>query len=145
MTPYLHSIYCDDIRMEVGDKLTLVGIYTGDLVVKGDLPSVLPKLCIQLTYTQPRELAAKEKLTFSVLKGDKTIAELAIPASELEAQRRALSPSATHLAVNVSIILSPFEIDEECSLKPRVQIDDEDPIKGRSLKIVKGPADQPSA
>lgn len=31
----LDFIVCDDIRQEVGDKVTLVGVYAGSLIIKG--------------------------------------------------------------------------------------------------------------
>ena len=30
---HLEVIYCDDIREEVGGKISLMGIYTGDMIV----------------------------------------------------------------------------------------------------------------
>jgi hypothetical protein len=38
------SVFCDDIRQEVGGKITLVGAYAGELIVFGEPSSILPKL-----------------------------------------------------------------------------------------------------
>lgn len=40
-------IICDDIREEVGNKFSLIGIYRGD-VLNLHMPHVLPKLCFHL-------------------------------------------------------------------------------------------------
>lgn len=38
-----HCLFCDDVRFEVGNKLTLVGIYSGDLLWPYPLPGIIPK------------------------------------------------------------------------------------------------------
>jgi hypothetical protein len=43
---YGHVIFCDDVRREIDGKLTLVGVYNGNLTVFGGFPAVLPKLCV---------------------------------------------------------------------------------------------------
>lgn len=44
--PYGSVVFCDDIREEVSGKVTLVGCYGADLVVGGEVPAILPKLCM---------------------------------------------------------------------------------------------------
>ena len=45
ITRHLEVIFCDDIREEVGNKLSFMGVYSADLTVPV-LPIVLNKLCI---------------------------------------------------------------------------------------------------
>lgn len=40
-----HIILCDDVRHEVGNKLSLMGVYGADLCISR-LPAMLPHLCI---------------------------------------------------------------------------------------------------
>ena len=49
---YLEVIYCDDVRQEVGNKQSLIGVYPGDLYLEA-LPAVLPKLCMVATLVIP--------------------------------------------------------------------------------------------
>jgi hypothetical protein len=51
-------IFCDDIRHEIGDKATYVGVYTGQMILVGNLPMTLPKLCaaITLRISPPTEI-----------------------------------------------------------------------------------------
>lgn len=42
---HLEVIYCDDIREEVGSKLSYMGVYAGELNVAGG-PQLIAKLCI---------------------------------------------------------------------------------------------------
>ena len=47
------SIFCDDIRFEQDEKISLVGLYpTQRLVAPTPFPLVLPKLCIWIEYQE---------------------------------------------------------------------------------------------
>lgn len=43
------SITCDDIRHEVGNKLSFMGVYGKDIVLS-KIPLTFPKLCVALFY-----------------------------------------------------------------------------------------------
>lgn len=51
-TPYGHTIFCDDVRQEIGGKTSLMGIYKGTLVVQGPAPVTLPRLCLHSTFIE---------------------------------------------------------------------------------------------
>lgn len=40
--------FCDDVRFEVGNKMSLMGIYGGELYLTGKPPTLLPKLVLVL-------------------------------------------------------------------------------------------------
>lgn len=44
-----YAIICDDIRHEIGDKFSLIGIYGSDISV-AQLPFFFPKLCVVVSY-----------------------------------------------------------------------------------------------
>lgn len=44
-----YYIVCDDIRREVGNRTSLIGIYPDDILLS--IPSVLPKLCIHSVFS----------------------------------------------------------------------------------------------
>lgn len=46
---YEYSIICDDIRQEVGNKLSFMGIYGPDIVVP-EVPFTFPQLCAAISY-----------------------------------------------------------------------------------------------
>ena len=50
-----HAIFCDDIRMEVGNKLTFAGCYFGYMFLNSDFPATIPRLCVAVQYSQKRE------------------------------------------------------------------------------------------
>jgi hypothetical protein len=43
----ISTILCDDIRQEMGNKISLMGIYGKEVIIP-DIPFVFPKLCIWL-------------------------------------------------------------------------------------------------
>jgi hypothetical protein len=46
----MNTIFCDDVRMEVDNKFTYVGVYSGDILVKASsFPVVLAKFCMVIT------------------------------------------------------------------------------------------------
>jgi len=48
-----YAIICDDIRHEMGDKFSLIGIYGADVYV-AQLPFLFPKLCVAVSYRNMR-------------------------------------------------------------------------------------------
>jgi hypothetical protein len=44
-----YAIICDDIRHEMGDKFSLIGIYGSDIYV-AQIPFFFPKLCAAIAY-----------------------------------------------------------------------------------------------
>lgn len=61
LLPSGHTIFCDDIRHELGGKITFVGVYTNYLFISGTLPVTLPKLCLGIVYREERD--SREKVT----------------------------------------------------------------------------------
>jgi hypothetical protein len=51
---YGYTIFCDDIRVEVGNKLTFVGVYTVGMMINASFPIVMPKLAFHVVYMQRR-------------------------------------------------------------------------------------------
>jgi len=61
-----YCIFCEDIRQEVNNKLTFVGVYFGaELNVLGVLPAGIGKFCIQAMFKQ-RVADGLATLTFEV-------------------------------------------------------------------------------
>jgi hypothetical protein len=54
--PFGSTVFCDDIRQEVADKHSLMGVYQGILVLP-ELPAAIPKLGFFITIFEPRDIA----------------------------------------------------------------------------------------
>src|SRR5262249_159168 len=51
---YGYTIFCDDIRVEVGGKLTYVGGFQGVMTVHMPFPATLPRFAMHFVYMQRR-------------------------------------------------------------------------------------------
>jgi len=52
---YGYTIFCDDIRQEIGGKFSYIGVYSGFMFVPA-FPITLPKLCLAISLLQRREI-----------------------------------------------------------------------------------------
>src|ERR1700732_4431798 len=50
------TIFCDDIRQEIGGKITFIGSYGTEMVVQGVFPAVLAKFAFGITFMQRRSV-----------------------------------------------------------------------------------------
>lgn len=51
---HIEVLYCDDIRREMGNKISCMGIYSAHLVLPA-FPAAIPRLCILVTAMSPFE------------------------------------------------------------------------------------------
>lgn len=65
-----HTIFCDDIRQEIGGKTTYVGAYHGVIFVRGTFPVTLPKFAFAITLYQKREFFISDFAFKIFLPGD---------------------------------------------------------------------------
>lgn len=125
------AVYCDDVRQETGNKLSLMGVYQSSLIVP-TLPFVLPKLCI---LVEVRTSASEPfgELKVEVLKNKEVLISGTIQA-DAAAQQTAVAaglPSAGEeleqiFSVSLVLQISPFQITEaDFWLRTRVTADGE--------------------
>ena len=58
-----YAIICDDIREEVGNKLSYIGIYGRDIFVP-NIPFNFPKLCVIITY---KDIKIDDSFSFKII------------------------------------------------------------------------------
>jgi len=65
--PYGTATFCDDFRQEVGNKVTLVGVYSGDMTFPQGVtfPLGIPKLVVRGTWVESTDTDLNE-ITFKV-------------------------------------------------------------------------------
>jgi len=85
------AIYCDDIRYEMGGKATLVGVYSGQLIVP-KFPAKLSKLCIYATVVIPIEMVVQGPAYARVLRRDEVVSEVEMDLSSRQTNLK-LHPS----------------------------------------------------
>ncbi|WP_118182103.1 DUF6941 family protein [Paraburkholderia phosphatilytica] len=135
MTRYAHTLFCDDIRMEVGGKSSLMGLYHGELLVPQN-PTVLPKLCVVVTVVTGSDNPFKT-LSMTIASKDRLFAEQIMPADAVEQIQNHLRSSSdpedpiTRMAIILQMAISPFVVDEAFTLKVFVTADGEKLPAGR--------------
>jgi len=139
----VQTLFCDDIRQEVGGKLTYVGAYAGSLLVSS-FPAVLPKFCVAVSVVA-QSLEPGSGLVLRILRDDTVLAERSFDAAALGDAVQALQGDAESLAgdrvqvLNSFFVFSPFEIAGPCALRVRAQLGDEE-LRGVGLRIEQLPA-----
>jgi len=136
---FVTAIYCDDVREEVGNKRSFIGVYSGQLLVPS-APVVLPKLCVIVIIHTPRDRPLT-KCVIRILRDGDTLFEMPLEPRLLEeAQNKLKAESFPSDLEWPSIVLhavaqfSPFAITGECKLRIRVQTEDEE-LKGPALRV----------
>lgn len=138
MSRYAHVIYCDDIRNEIGNKLTLVGVYQGALVAS-PIPALLPKLCVVLTLHTPKERMF-EQVSVVGTYDDQEAFRMELSKEELDSITADLPPpSADTKSYEMTLMatLTPFQIETTGTLKLEIIADGEQ-LRCSSLSIKAG-------
>lgn len=134
-------IFCDDVRQEVTGKQTLVGVYSGQMVITGNLPVTLPQICAVTTFrlAPPSEPVAATIRVFKSGQDD--------PLFEIKVDMPAAKPSdfasppdpdpdcLKFLQMTLTAQLQGVAITEACTLKVRAFVG-EDEIRLGALQIL---------
>lgn len=129
---FVHAIFCDDMRQEIGNKISFMGCYQSELFVPF-APVALPKLCVFVTVSTPIERPLKS-LTIRVDQGSNTIANIETPGSDWAQSIPPASEDATRQLANVGVMLSPLAITEPGDIRVMVTTE-EGELLGPRLRI----------
>ena len=143
MNRYIHVVYCDDLRPEIGNKTSFMGVYQQKMIVS-QLPAVLSKLCIFITIGTPVEEPFKSLRVF-VKKDDEVIAESSLSEEILCTAQQDVSQAIERdhnddedlqgrFSVSTCLVFEGFGIDAPCRIKVRAIADGEE-LRGNTLKI----------
>jgi hypothetical protein len=138
-TPYGYTIFCDDIRNEIDGKVTLVGIYSADMIFKVPLPVIVPKLGIVISYFERRGESVDPIRLEVYLPGDedgKPSITTDIPHDNFRNIPESNDPDAEDVRINAifHMVLSPVNIIKKGRIRVRA-VRGEDIIKLGSLRI----------
>ncbi len=148
--PYGWTIFCDDIRQEVGGKASLMGVYRGILFVHSAFPVTMPKFGLAVSYRIHFDDTRLEDVRLDILlPGDDEImptAKAVIPVSQMIAEDDPpTSPGDTFREFHANIILSPLILKEKGKISVRA-IGGAGLIKLGTLKVDEKPAsDEPAS
>jgi hypothetical protein len=141
VTPLGYAIFCDDIRQEVGNKFSFMGIYSGVAVFETDFPITVPRLCIAVNFLlgpKDERRDVKVKVIASNVDGENVVVEGDLPAKAFEDVVSLPGVESTHLHSVVHIAISPLTIEKPGSIKVRAYYGD-DEYKLGSLQVLRGP------
>ena len=136
---FVHAIFCDDMRQEMGKKVSFMGCYQGEMFVPF-APVSLPKLCVFVTISTPAERPFKA-LSIRVDQGGNTIANIETPSADWEQPIPPAPDDVTRLLANVGVILSPFAINEPGEIQVVITTE-EGEMLGPRLRIKLAPQTQ---
>jgi hypothetical protein len=143
--PSGHVTFCDDIRHEVSGKMTLVGVYQGQILVNGDLPAIIPQICAVITL----RLSPPSKPLRPIIKIFRSDQDEPLFSLETEISAAPSVPTivplpgadpdgVNFLQMGITAQIQGFAISEPCTLKVRAFIGD-DEIRLGTLQILVGP------
>ena len=137
---FVETIYCDDVREELGGKVSYIGVYKSALVVN-DFPALLPKFFV-LVNVQAPATDPIHSLVVSIYKDDELVEQVEMEKEEFQkfvtaSESWTDDEKSTRIqSVNATIHFSPLVFENECILRVRAETEREE-IPGRSLRIVR--------
>jgi hypothetical protein len=129
---FAYCQFADDVRIEVGNKTTIVGVYGTDMYVS-NVPAFLPKLCILAYFNSPIEEQV-ESLTVTITFDDEVLQRIEVPSESLkrlESAARKGDSTLTRQFYGSRATISPFVIPKEGTLSVNVLADGQDFLAGR--------------
>lgn len=135
--------FCDDIRHEVSNKVTIVGAYSGEMIVTSPNPVFIPQLCVDINYHDDIESFPKNVVIVVFQKGsDETeLARFDIPLlrpdHEIVIDPPLEEGSMLFAQLRVEARISPFHVRETCRINVRAYCgDDEIRLGSLAVKLV---------
>lgn len=129
---YVAVYFCDDVRQEVGNKFSLMGCYSGELLVE-KLPAALPKLCAEVRIVTPIERPFEKAIMRAYLNED-VLGELELPVQDAKKSMPVLDEITTRMTMRAIMNFSPFLIEREGVLRIEVETE-EGVLKGGRLRL----------
>lgn len=143
------SLFSDDIRFELHNKISLIGCYGPEMIITGDFPFLLSKLGIFVQLRLPPGNCSPSRINIYLpdSKDDDpaVVVNIGAPtaANVEKSQQPVGSDAMSLLGTNVPILITPVQINAEGFIKVRV-ICGEKIIKAGTLKITRAPQQSPN-
>jgi hypothetical protein len=118
---FISTQFCDDIRQEVGNKLSFMGCYNG-LIQLQRVPATLPKLCALVKVYTPLERPFTQ-LTVRVSRGEEVLAELKFAPENLTAETQPPAGSQWQMVIG-GLVMAPFHVEASCTLRVEAETEE---------------------
>lgn len=134
--PFMWAVFCDDVRQEIGNKLSYLGIYGPNLIVP-EFPTTLVKLCCVFSLRVSLRKVPKN-VTFKLLRDDELLFEADVTPAESHAAANSGNADGTDaMALTIASIaqLISFPVTQRCTLRARAIVDGKE-LRGGALDLV---------
>jgi hypothetical protein len=129
---FLTAIFCDDIRQEMGNKLSFMGCYQGELIVPM-APVALSKLCVFASILTPKEKPIKSLTLRIVQDDDIELARMDITGEGLSEASQIIDETSTRKIISTAIVFSPFAIEKNTTLRLKATTEEGEIVGPRLL------------
>src|SRR5262249_34908188 len=130
MERFGYSIFCDDIRNEVGGKLSFIGCYNAVMFVQSQFPLLLPKFCVHFHIVSPSARPYRSIIArcYAPETPDPILEEaIELPEAqeqaELVANLEANPLAPRRIVASASLIFAPLEIRDPGLFRVRALVD----------------------
>jgi hypothetical protein len=146
--PNGHATFCDDVRQEIGGKITIVGVYGGELTAYGEAPIALPQLHVVVAFRNaPKDEPYNLKIvvTMNGTAGEDKVlssSDIEIPAPEQDLIPPPIDEHSMRFMELSNIVrLSPLFITEPCTITVRAYLGD-DEVRLGALRVKLAASDE---
>jgi len=130
----IHAIWCDDMRQEVGNKPSFMGVYTNNIVFQS-LPAVLHRLSIFSWISTPIDHQF-EKLVIKVVRDDNfVLMELTPDIKEILGRCKEGPDDSTQFQVMTGMTLNGIDIPKDCKYLQILAETESEMMEGPKLRI----------
>lgn len=131
------TIFCDDIRHEIGGKKSYIGCYFNELIIDGSLPVTLPKLSFVVNIVLPFLNSSKgELLVYLPTDADEPTIRSELPRVTDEdraqfGQAFDRTDADRELRVMAEFVMAPFEVPKAGAIRVVALVEGEEIPCGR--------------
>lgn len=136
-----YTIFCDDIRQEVGNKASLMGIYGHEMFVHQPFPTAMHRMGFHITYREDPHAPMRNMTLCIYLPGDLSgtptyKAEIERSDGQIAPPPPDLEPGARRIFV-LNVNLNPVPLKEPGKIRVRMLVEGEE-IKLGTLNVKEG-------
>lgn len=140
------TIFCEDIRQEVGNKNSFMGIYNGEMIFD-EFPSYLPKLCV-ISFCETEVSNLLKTLSCKVFLNENLLQEQTLPSEHLLQSQQALMGRGSEedpilkITFGVNFQFLGMQFEKPSIIKVIIYADEEEIVAGK-LRVKVNP-DKPN-
>lgn len=126
-----YTIFCDDIRREVGNKCSLMGVYGPEMYVSQPFPIGMARMGFHVIYREDLDAPTKDMTLCIFLPGDPD----GTPTYKADIDRSSMKheppppntdPLTSRRMMSLNVILNPVPLKEEGRIKVRMLVEGEE-------------------